>query len=89
MRLVRIIRIAPGVLAAAGVISCATPAAPPEVAWTNEATGNAGFEQDRDGCHQSAADTESNSGRFDSVARGAVFMRCMTDRGWRQVPAGS
>lgn len=89
MRFVTIIRIAPSVLAAAGVISCATPSAPPEVVWTNEAMGDAGFEQDRDGCYQRAANTESNSGRFDSVARGTVFMRCMTERGWRQVPAGS
>ena len=70
-------------------MSCAHPAAPPEVEWVHEGPEAADLERDREACKQRAAGTGTVSKRFDPVARGSVFMRCMNARGWRQAASGS
>ena len=69
-------------------MACVSPLDSPEVEWVHEG-GAANLEQDQAACRQRAAKTGTVSRRFDPVARGNVFMGCMSARGWRQVEAGS
>jgi hypothetical protein len=57
--------------------------------WEKQGATEAQLEADRRICLNQAAGTSAGNRRFDHVARGSAFMRCMQERGWRQVPADS
>lgn len=78
-----------GLLVVLGGASCATPSPGPEVGWENGANPDADLERDRAACLGAAAAAAPTTKRFDSVARGSRFMRCMNSRGWHQVAVDS
>lgn len=71
------------------VAACSTPAPPPEVHWAKEGAAPAELEVDREACMRHAAGATAEAKRFDYVAKGSSFLRCMTEKGWRQVAADS
>ncbi len=71
------------------VAACSTPAPPPEVHWAKDGAGDAELEADISECTRRAAGATADARRFDHVAKGSSFMRCMTENGWRQVAADS
>ena len=70
-------------------LACSAPPPPGEAKWVKDGAGEAELEADRNTCFQAAAGVKGESKRFDHIARGTAFARCMTDRGWRQVAADS
>lgn len=78
-----------GLLVMLGGVSCATPDPGPKVGWANGANPTADLEQDRAACLDDAAAAEPTAKRFDAVAKGSRFMRCMNGRGWHQVAVDS
>jgi hypothetical protein len=76
-------------LMALGWMACSIPAPPPEVHWERDGARDGELEADISACQQEAAGTRAESKRFEHVAKGSAFMRCMTDRGWRQVAGES
>ena len=75
-----------GLLAAAVTLACSTPSAP-EAVWVKEGASEEDLQAAQDACLQEAVDVHGDQRRFDHVARGSAFMRCMTERGWRQEAA--
>ena len=67
-----------------GVAAACSSPPPPEAIWVKQGAGEAELATDEDACLREAADLQGAQKRFDHVARGSAFMRCMTARGWRQ-----
>ena len=71
------------------VAACSTPAPPPEVRWAKPGAADAELEVDQQACMREAAGETAPAKRFDHIAKGSSFMRCMTEKGWRQVATDS
>ena len=66
--------------------ACSNPS-PPAVKWHKDGASEQDLVADREACFDEAAQVRGETRRFDHIAKGSHFMRCMTERGWRQVPA--
>lgn len=84
--MIRTTKVLAAVAVAAVFAACSNPA-PPAVKWHKDGATEEDLIADRNACFDEAAQVRGETRRFDHVARGSHFMRCMTERGWRQVPA--
>ena len=69
--------------------ACSTAPPPTEVRWAKEGAAASELEADQNACMREAAGATAPAKRFDHIAKGSSFMRCMTEKGWRQVAADS
>jgi len=63
--------------------ACASPQ--PPVRWVKDGASEEDLERVRAACTKRALAVQEPSRSYSSTARGAEFIRCMRERGWRQV----
>jgi hypothetical protein len=71
-------------IAGLALVACSTPAPEPEIRWARAGASAEELATERAACLEEATGATAANKRFDHIAKGSAFMRCMTERGWRQ-----
>jgi hypothetical protein len=69
------------------LVGCATET-PPQPRWSKAGAGSEELSAARSDCMKQAQEPDLGVGqsRMQAEARGNIFMRCMREKGWEQVP---